>query len=63
MNVQVPEFQYMQVCFDYIHNNPIKAGLVKKREDWEFSSYADIVGLRNGLLIDRLRIEKLGLIV
>jgi putative transposase len=28
MNVQVPEFQYMQVCFDYIHNNPIKAGLV-----------------------------------
>jgi putative transposase len=63
MNVQIPKFQYMQVCFDYIHNNPIKAGLVKNREDWEFSSFADIIGLRNGTLIDRLRIDKLGLTV
>ena len=63
MNVQIPEFHYMQVCFDYIHNNPVKAGLVQNREDWEFSSYADITGLRNGTLIDRLRIDKLGLAV
>jgi len=51
----------MQVCFNYIHNIPVKAGLVKKPEDWEFSSYADIIGLRNGTLANRLRLEKLGL--
>jgi len=63
MNVQIPELQYIQVCFDYIHNNPVKAGLVKNREDWEFSSYADITGLRNGTLIDKLRVDKLRLAV
>lgn len=26
---------------NYIHNNPIKAGLVKKPEDWEYSSCND----------------------
>jgi putative transposase len=63
MKIQIPEFQYLQVCFDYIHSNPVKAGLVKNREDWEFSSYAEIIGLRNGTLIDRSRIDKLGLVV
>ena len=34
----------------YIHLNPVKAGLVKRPEDWEFSSYVDYVGLRQGTL-------------
>ena len=62
MKIEIPALQYMQVCFNYIHNNPVKAGLVKKPEDWEFSSCADLIGLRNGSLIDRLRLEKLGLV-
>ncbi len=48
-----PERQYPQICFEYIHNNPVKAGLVKKPEDWEFSSAADYAGLRNGTLINK----------
>ena len=52
INVELPEHQYPQVCFNYIHRNPVKAGLVKKPEDWEFSSAADYAGLRGGTLIN-----------
>ncbi len=34
----------------YIHLNPVKSGLVKCPEDWEFSSYADYAGFRQGTL-------------
>jgi len=49
----VPEKQYPQVCFNYIHQNPVKAGLVRRPEDWEFSSYADYAGLRDGRLVNK----------
>lgn len=29
----IPENQYTKQCFDYIHQNPVKAGLVKKSEE------------------------------
>jgi putative transposase len=61
MNVQIPEFQYIKVCFDYIHNNPVKARLAENPEDWEFSSYADLKGLRNGGLVNKERAFDLGL--
>lgn len=48
-----PEMAYPQVCFDYIHQNPVRAGLVTKAEEWEFSSYRDYCGIRNGGLIHR----------
>jgi putative transposase len=31
------EEQY-RIKFNYIHNNPVKAGLVQNMEDWEYSS-------------------------
>jgi REP element-mobilizing transposase RayT len=34
----------------YIHLNPVHARLVRRPEDWEFSSYRDYVGLRDGRL-------------
>jgi putative transposase len=37
-------------CLQYIHENPKKAGLVVKSEDWEFSSAKEYKGLRNGSL-------------
>jgi len=47
----LPESQYPQVCFNYIHDNPIKAGLVEKDTDWEFSSARDYSNLRyNGIV-------------
>ena len=56
-----PQKEYPQVCFNYIHQNPVKAGLVKHSEDWEFSSFRDICGLRNGKLISKKRIDEFGL--
>ncbi|GAB1417503.1 hypothetical protein MASR2M12_02680 [Bacteroidales bacterium] len=53
INIPNPEFEYPQICFDYIHLNPVKAKLVEKAEDWEFSSYPDYRGIRNGTLINR----------
>jgi putative transposase len=41
---------YPLICFNYIHQNPMKAGLVKRMEDWEFSSARDYFGLRTGNL-------------
>lgn len=61
LNVDFTEFQYPNQCFRYILSNPVKAGLVKSAVDWEFSSYLDIVGSREGQLISRERIEEFGL--
>ncbi len=44
---------YGLVCFNYIHQNPVNAGLVRSLEDWEFSSYRDYAGLRNGSLCSK----------
>ncbi len=55
------EEEYPQICFNYIHNNPIKAKLVHSPEDWEFSSYCDYSGLRKGKLINRYRANAFGL--
>ena len=52
------EKQYPQVCFDYIHQNPVKAGLVKEAIDWEFSSAKDYAALRNGKLINKAVAEE-----
>ncbi|MBL7199200.1 MAG: transposase [Anaerolineae bacterium] len=52
--------QFQAVCVDqdvyllhlsrYIHLNPVASGLANRPEDWEFSSYRDYVGLRQGTL-------------
>jgi putative transposase len=40
-NTAAPETEedYMRVCYKYILNNPVKAGLTKHVSDWEYSSY------------------------
>jgi REP element-mobilizing transposase RayT len=38
------------ICFQYIHQNPWKAGLVDKMEKWQSSSFQDYAELRNGSL-------------
>lgn len=48
------------VCLHYIHQNPMKAGLVRKMEDWEYSSFRDYCGFRKGTLCNQtLAIELL----
>jgi hypothetical protein len=44
---------YDLLCFHYIHQNPMKAKLVVKMEDWEYSSFRDYCGLRNGTLCNK----------
>lgn len=36
-------------CFNYIHQNPLKAGLVAKMEDWKFSSFNEYYSGETGL--------------
>lgn len=44
---------YSLNCFMYIHQNPKLAHLVERIEDWEFSSFPDFIGKRNGTLINK----------
>ncbi len=37
---------YDLLCFHYIHQNPLIANLVKKMEDWQYSSFRDYCDLR-----------------
>ncbi len=58
INMQNPEEQYPQVCFDYIHQNPVKAKLVKNITDWQFSSAKDYAGSRDGKLVNKSIADK-----
>ncbi len=53
INFKHPDQQYPQVCFNYIHDNPVKAKLVIKATDWEFSSAMDFANLRDGKLVNK----------
>ncbi len=44
---------YGYIAFHYIHQNPFKAGLVAKIDNWNYSSFADFAGLRKGTLCDK----------
>lgn len=44
---------YFINCFRYIHQNPYVAKLVARLEEWEFSSFPDYAGLRNGTLCQK----------
>jgi len=51
-HVWVECYEYLIHLCRYIHNNPRKAGLVIRLEDWSYSDYPDWIGLRNGTLKD-----------
>jgi len=53
------DLSYGRICFEYIHDNPVKAGLVIHQEDWEYSSAKDYKGLRNGTLCNQDLARKL----
>jgi putative transposase len=53
---------YGLTCFNYIHQNPMKAGLVKKMEDWEYSSFRDYWSRdKNSLHNEEVAVRLLGL--
>lgn len=63
ISVDVPEVQYPNLCYRYILYNPVKAGLVKRINDWEFSSAPDVLGMRGGKLINREVIRDYNLLI
>ncbi len=49
-------------CFWYIHQNPKEAKIVKRLEDWPYSSWPDYAGFRDGKICNRdLAMQKIGL--
>jgi REP element-mobilizing transposase RayT len=44
---------YPFINFQYIHQNPMKANLVKQFEDWGWSSFRDYAGMRNVSICNR----------
>lgn len=61
-SVYTDKEDYSLTAFHYIHQNPVKAGLVKKLQDWEFSSFKDYAEFRKGKLCNKqMAIEKLEL--
>lgn len=44
---------YPITCFHYIHQNPMKAGLVHNMEDWEMSSFQDYTIKRKNTLCNK----------
>jgi putative transposase len=61
-NISLNEIEYPNVCFNYIHQNPVKDGLVSKPEDWEFSSFRDYHFNRKDYFVNKESAYKLGLI-
>lgn len=47
------KIDYSLLCLNYIHQNPVRAGLVKIAEDWLYSSFPDYARCRNGTLCSK----------
>lgn len=46
---------YLKNCIRYIHNNPIKAGICKEKENYYYSSYCDYISGKIGMdLINKI---------
>ncbi len=50
---EIENEQYLLTLISYIHQNPVRSRLVTKAEEWKYSSYQDLIGRRNGTLVDR----------
>ena len=62
LSVDVTEFpvtEYLLNCFYYIHFNPLEARLVKRLEEWPYSSWPDYYGFRNGSLCNKEKAIKI----
>lgn len=49
---QIKNKQHLYNCLAYIHNNPIKAGIVKNPQDYKYSSYREWLGQQE--IIDQM---------
>jgi putative transposase len=47
-NKELVDDSYAHTCFHYIHQNPLKAKLVARIEDWSHHSFNEYMGTLNG---------------
>ena len=52
LNCEENNFTDVLACFYYIHQNPLRAGLVDKLEDWPYSSFNEYIDGNNTVLCD-----------
>ncbi len=50
--------RYLLTLMNYIHQNPLRMGIVKSLEDWEYSSFRELAGTEGGGLADRAFVQK-----
>ena len=53
VHVNDSEHDYSLTSFHYVHQNPLRAGLVDRMEDWEFSSFREYMGEGKVMLCNR----------
>lgn len=58
----IEDKEYPQVCFSYIHENPVGAKLVEKTDDWPYSSASHYAGKLDDKLTCMGRAKEFGLI-
>ncbi|MDP1676103.1 MAG: transposase [Bacteroidota bacterium] len=50
---EIDDKGYLLTVMSYIHQNPLRAGLVKHLEEWKHSSYPALAGLVDNPIVDR----------
>lgn len=55
----ISDIKYLINCIKYIHENPVKAGMVQKSEDYKYSSYKDYMN-NSGLTQSKIMREIFG---
>ncbi len=50
---------YLYYCMNYIHQNPVRAGLVLRPEEWEYSSFKDHAGMREETICSKILLKQL----
>lgn len=59
INFSRSKVDYAFTCFQYIHRNPMDAGLVRKMEDWEYSSFREYINDANDGICNQELAEEL----
>jgi putative transposase len=52
----IEDTNYLYACGQYVEYNPVKAGIVSKIEDWEYSSAMHYLKLKEDFLINQYQI-------
>ena len=55
----IENLEYLNACGQYVEYNPVKAGIVKDIEDWEFSSAKHYLGKGRDFLLESYEIPEI----